>query len=205
MRYLYSIFLLLIIFSCNEKNRIVEIDMKVNNQIIERFNQYDSNLWNDLENEFYNRMVEMKIFEPNKDSLTAIKEFMNTIIVEGYSKDFFVNFENPKTEKLITDLRKIGFIGSDYSAHYFLYDLTNPIMTKREIDKKLQDYPRDLLVAFATTNPDSLKLGFDLSAFELNKQYTRKDLERPGLYKELVLFYFGRMINKDFQREGNYQ
>jgi len=78
-------------------------------------------------------------------------------------------------------------------------------MTKREIDKKLQDYPRDLLVAFATTNPDSLKLGFDLSAFELNKQYTRKDLERPGLYKELVLFYFGRMINKDFQREGNYQ
>jgi len=74
MRYLYSIFLLLIIFSCNEKNRIVEIDMKVNNQIIERFNQYDSNLWNDLENEFYNRMVEMKIFEPNKDSLTAIKD-----------------------------------------------------------------------------------------------------------------------------------
>jgi hypothetical protein len=200
MRYLYSIFLILIIFSCNEKNRIVEIDMKVNNQIIERFNQYDSNLWNDLENEFYNRMVNMKIFESNEDSLATIKDFMNTIIVEGYSKEFFVNFDNPKTEKLITDLRKIDFIGSEYSVHNFLYNLT-----KREIDINLQDYPRDLLVAFATTNPDSLKLGFDISAFELNKQYTRKDLERPGLYKELILFYFSRMIDKDFQREGNYE
>ena len=204
MKYLITVLLSIVMFSCNKEDRIIEIDTAVNKLIVDVFNKFDHNLWNEVENEFYNRMKEMKIYKEETDSLSAFKDLMNTVLAMGYPDEYYVEFENPKIKKMINNLNKIGVYNSDESSHSFLYTLTNSIIKKTKIDEKLQSYPRDLLVAFATTNPDSLRLSFDLSTTDLNEQYTRDDLKRPGLYKELLLFYFIRMIDEDFKNKYNY-
>jgi hypothetical protein len=197
MRLIISLIIFLTIISCKNENRISEIDSQVNKLIVEKFKEFDPKLWNDVEYEFYNRMRGMGIIVSKTDSLNNIIELMNFNLAAGYPKEYFIDYEKSQTKKLISSLEKIGYLNTKHSAHKFLYSLTNSIVRKINSDVESQDSPRDLLVGIATTDPDSIKFNFDLTLIQLCEQYSVKNLNRPGLYKTMLLLNFNNMITHD--------
>lgn len=119
---------------------------------------------------------------------------MVSVIESGYPEEFFIDSKNPESKKLIKGLEQIGFVQGDESAHEFLYSLINPILQDCSNQNDLLTPPRNMLIAFGSTNPDSIRLSYDLATIDLYNYYDTKDLERPGLYKSLLIFYFSRMM-----------
>lgn len=131
------------------------------------------------------------------DSLQALKNLMTYVTTTGYPDEFYVDLKNPQNVTLINNLQKIGFKQDDESANEFLYDLISPILKEYKEFEQLSNSPRDMLIAFGTLNPDSIRISFDLSTLDFSKNYETNDLKRPGLYKSLLIFYFSRMISEN--------
>lgn len=196
MKLLSNIFLFVSLSSFSTTCNLTEIDFEVNRKIISTFNSQDPNLWNDLESEFYARLTCLGLYDSETDSLDAFKDLMIFVTESGYPEEFFIDYQSQESENLIKNLNQIGFVQSDESAHEFLYSLINPILQGCSNWNNLLTPPRDMLVAFGSTNPDSVRLSFDLATIDFHKQYDTKDLKRSGLYKVLLIFYFSRMMNE---------
>ncbi|MDQ2180404.1 hypothetical protein [Marinifilum sp. D714] len=197
MKYFTFTILLLFMFSCSEPKELQQIDLAVNQKIIDKFSSYDSKLWDDLETEFYQRLENLNLMNSKSDSLQALKNLMTYVTTTGYPDEFYVDLKNPQNVTLINNLQKIGFKQDDESANEFLYDLISPILKEYKEFEQLSNSPRDMLIAFGTLNPDSIRISFDLSTLDFSKNYETNDLKRPGLYKSLLIFYFSRMISEN--------
>jgi hypothetical protein len=196
MRLLINLFFLVSLSSFSSTCDLTEIDSEVNREITSKFDRHDPNLWTDLETEFYHRLTDLGLKNSETDSLKAFRELMIFVTESGYPKEFFIDKENPDIKKLISDLKLIGFDQGDESAHEFLYSLIDPMLEDCTNRNELLNPPRDMLVAFGSTNPDSIGISYDLATLQFYKYYDVKDLERPGLYKSLLIFYFSRMMNE---------
>lgn len=196
MRIIISALLITILASCNRSKD--KVDYEVNQKIINTFSSQGPELWNRVEKEFYLRISELGIL--NEDSLEAFYDLMLLVQEEGYPAEYYVNHESPNTISLIQQLERIGYSKNDESAHRFLYQITKPIV-------QLHNYSsdNDMIYWYSVYNPDSIPISFDLSASRMPTEFDRPNLNREGLYKVTLLFYFSRMIEGPPRSLPNYK
>lgn len=189
--------LLFLVSMCSSASNcdLTQIDTEVDQKITFTFNSIDPNLWIDLESEFYNRLSKLGLYNSKTDSLQALKDFMIFVTESGYPEEFFIDSQEAESLDLIKNLKQIGFVQGDESANEFLYHQIHPILKDCSNLNNLLTAPRGMLIAFGSTDPDSIRLSYDLATLDLYELYDTKDLERPGLYKALLIFYFSRMMN----------
>lgn len=194
MRIIFLLTLTLFFTACRNECALENIDNKVNLKLTQTFENEKSGLWKNLENEFYNRLTELNLLNSQKDSLEAFKNLMIFITEQGFPPEFFIDPSDTETQVLLKSLKNLGIETSDETAQTFLFNQISPIIKACNNEFNFTP-PRDLLIAYGITDPDSLKFSYDLSANEFYKIYSIEDLKRPGLYKTLLLFYFSRMMN----------
>ena len=189
MKKTWIIFLLISFWACQSKKQLQEIDSIVEKSINEKFSSIDDNLWHRLEERFY-----QGIDEPdwkNKDKNKLLMDFMYNNLVMGFSSNFALN-ESDK--ELLNDLNDIGLKKGDDAAHEFLHStIANKVKSLNYSGNLLKDAP--MIASYTIVDPDSVSLSFSLMNLELHKHYKEKDMEREGLYKLIVIFYFSEMIN----------
>ena len=189
MKRLIAIFIVLISQSCNSDSELQRIDVQVDLQITKEFNTIESNLWNELEKEFYSRLNHLGLFDDEKDSLEAIVDLMKTIRARGFPNEYYVDFENEETQKLIQNLNEIGITENGKDLQKFLHRIINPILKDSDFNSSIEDSPKDFIVKYGLLDPDSISISFVWKASSMHKYYDEDDLSRPGLYKAMMLFF----------------
>lgn len=199
-RILFYTILFFIISSCSNKEN--EIDNIVNQSIIEQFSEYDPNLWDTFETEFFNRLSESGFLKNEVDTISALQKLNLKIMTEGYWPEFYSDTNDIRIKKLITDLETIGYNRNDESAHKFLYNLLDPLVSSFEKENRITLDSLNMIKAYVIFNPDSIQISYDLS---LNYSEKNEMLEnrwnKKGTRKMLILFYMSRMINQEWMKK----
>ncbi|MBJ2176528.1 hypothetical protein JBL43_19930 [Aureibaculum sp. A20] len=193
MKHFLLIILFISILSCKQSCELDEIDIKVNQKITSVFDNQNTELWNNVENEFFKRLKSLELFETNSDTLKSINKLYNFVKSAGFPSEYYLNLNDTKIITLVKELNEIGINKSNTSIHEFLHQITQPILESCQNKENLNKYQKDLLTATGIYEPDSIHVSLDIAVLE-QMEYPEKDLKRKGLYKAIILFYFSRMM-----------
>ncbi|TFV96032.1 hypothetical protein E4S40_07340 [Algoriphagus kandeliae] len=185
------LFLIIIIaISCDRKSETQNLDIIVDELVLAEINQFNSSLWDQIENRFYEAIGEPLWM--NKSKIELLADFMYSHHVMGYPSSFALN---DLDSNLLNELNKIGFTKNDDAAHVFIHstiaEKVNSINFRGDMKKEAP-----MIFSYSAVDPDSLSLSFSLMDYELHRRINEKDLERTGLYKLTVLFYFSELIKR---------
>ena len=180
--------------SCKNSCELEEFDKTVNRRITKIFDSQNKDLWNNVENQFYERLKSLKIFNSNLDTLESLNKLYNYVGSAGYPSDYYLNLSKTDIKNLVAELNEIGITKQRNSVHEFLYKITQPVLTECENMDNLKNPKKDLLIATGIYDPKLIHVSLDIAVLGQMK-YPDKDLKRKGLYKAIVLFYFSRMMN----------
>ncbi len=188
---------LLIVHSSSIKEH--EIDNTLDHKIMERFSKYNPELWESFENEFFDRLDEMGLLIDQNDTIEAIQKLNIKLLAEGYPREFYVDTNIDATTKLLSDLKKIGYLKSDESAHKFIFGMLDPIVQNFENENSVELDSNNYFKTYTSYNPDSIQISYDLEILGLEKNRNLEKLwNKNGTRKMLILFYMSRMINIDW-------
>ena len=197
MRNYVFAFILLTFMGCSSNRTICDIDADFNKRFTKSLERQDDALWSRMEDKFFERLGKVDSMFVTVDRKVALVGLMGMVPETGYPYEFYVDFDNQETKQLIEDLKKVGITKDEKEMHRFLYDLLKPTLKHSRNLDNLTTYPQDLLIWYGTTNPDSVKISFDLATTELWRHYAIMDLKRQGLYKTILTLFFTKMINEE--------
>lgn len=170
----------------------------MNKRIVERFSEYEPNLWNTFENEFFNRLSESGFLKNGVDTISALEKLNLRIGAEGYWPEFYSDPSDIRIKKLISNLENIGYKKGDEAAHQFLFDLLTPIVSSFEKENNIKFDSLNIIKAYTIFNPDTIQVSYDLGILGLEKNNRLEELwNQKGTRKILILYYMSRMINQE--------
>jgi hypothetical protein len=191
-------FIFLILVSCIGKSDIQQLDSEINTKLETVFISNNSDIWIDVEGSFLNHLEKIGILTKKSDSLKVITNFICSIASNGGIPDEFRMKKSQISNGILTDLKEIGFLKDDNFDYNFIYLNYNPIV-KTYVDSNLETEHTDILVGMGLQNPNNNDFNLSIISNEICNKYDSKDFARPGLYKSIVILYFGNLINDAMQ------
>jgi len=182
--------ILIVLVACERKSEIQKLDSMVDALILAEVNQFNPNLWEQIENRLYNSIGEPLWIEKNKFAL--LHDFMYSHHVNGYP-DSFEMYDSDSN--LIYELDKIGLTGNDEAGHVFIHTAIAKNVNALRFNGNMRE-ESPMIYSYTKVDPDSISLSFKLMDFSLYKVISEKELERDGTYKLTVLFYFSELLKR---------
>ena len=181
---------LIVLVACERKSEIQKLDSMVDALILAEINQFNPNLWDQIESRFYHSIGEPLWIEKNKFAL--LHNFMYSHHINGYPDSFEMN---DLDSNLIYELDKIGLTGNDEAGHVFIHSVIAKNVNAFRFSGNMRE-ESPMIFSYAMVDPDSISLSFTLMDFSLYNEISVKEIERDGTYKLTVLFYFSELLNR---------
>jgi len=192
------VLLFLAIISCERKNEILEIDAEIDSKVESLFILEGKSVWIEFESSFLNYLRENGNLNSEEETLESIMEFICTVVSHGGIINKVKLTDSSLSVELLNHLRKIEFLKNEEFNYNFIFKNYNPIIKKHSnlYNNDTQEM-NDLLIGMGLKDPKNNDFNLAIISMSICEKITIEDLKRPGLYKSLILLYFGNVLIPD--------